>query len=212
TATDANGCAGTGATYTLTISCQTISVTNPGGNTGAVNTPFSQAFTASNTIGAVTFTTASTLPAGLSLATSGTLSGVPMQTGSFPIVVTATDANGCSGSGATYTLTIGCQIIPVTNPINTAGTVNAPFSEQFTASNTIGAVTFTTASTLPSGLTLATDGTLSGTPVQSGTFPIVVTATDANGCSGSGPTYTLVIACQTITVTNPTDNTIAAGT
>jgi hypothetical protein len=207
TATDANGCSGNGATYTLVIGCQVITVTNPGVNTGTVNTAFSQNFTAGNTIGTVTFTTASTLPAGLTLATNGTLSGTPTQTGSFPIVVTATDANGCSGSGPTYTLTIGCQIITVNNPANTTGTVNAAFSETFTASNAIGTVTFTTASTLPAGLTLATNGTLSGTPTQTGSFPIVVHAVDANGCAGDSPTYTLVIGCQTITVTNPGVNT-----
>jgi len=207
TATDANGCTGTGTTYTLVIGCQTITVTNPATTTGTVNVAFSQTFTASNTIGAVTFTTASTLPAGLSLSTGGVLSGTPTQTGSFPIVVTATDANGCSGSGATYTLVIGCQTITVTNPATNTGTVNAAFSQTFTASNTIGAVTFTTASTQPAGLALSTGGVLSGTPTQNGSFPIVVTATDANGCTGSGATYTLTIGCQVITVTNPATTT-----
>jgi len=42
-------------------------------------------------------------------------------------------------------------------------------------------------------------GTL--TPMQGGTFPIVVTATDSNGCQGSGATYNLTITCPTITVT-----------
>jgi hypothetical protein len=207
TATDANGCTGTGATYSLTIGCQTITVTNPGVNTGTVNTPFAQTFTAGNTVGTVTFTTASTLPTGLTLSTGGVLSGTPLQTGSFPIVVKATDANGCFGSGATYTLVIGCQTITVTNPSTATGTVNTPFSQTFTAGNTVGTVTFTTASTLPAGLALSTGGVLSGTPTQTGSFPIVVTATDGNGCSGSGPTYTLVIGCQTITVTNPATNT-----
>jgi hypothetical protein len=213
TATDANGCSGSGATYNLTIGCQTITVNNPATNTGTVNAAFSQSFSATNAIGTTTFTTASTLPAGLTLATNGTLSGTPTQIGTFPIVVTATDANGCQGTGATYNLTINCQTISVTNPVNTVGTVSAPFSETFTAGNTVGTVTFSTASTLPTGLTLdGTTGVLSGTPMVPGTFPIVVTATDANGCSGNGPTYNLIINCQTITVTNPTSNSSPAGT
>src|SRR4029077_6000526 len=126
-----NGCTGTGATYTLTITCQTITVTNPANTTGIANSAFSETFTAGNTIGAVTFTTASTLPAGLTLSTAGVLSGTPTQTGTFPIVVTVTDGNGCTGTGATYTLTINCQTITVNNPPNTTGTVNAPFSETF---------------------------------------------------------------------------------
>src|SRR5207247_4910475 len=138
--THANGCTGTSATYNLTINCQTITVNNPGVSSGTVNTAFSQNFTAGNTIGTVTFTTASTLPTGLTLATNGTLSGTPTQTGSFPTVVTATDANGCSGNGATYTLVIGCQVITVTNPGANTGTVNTAFTQNFTAANTIGTV------------------------------------------------------------------------
>ncbi len=38
--------------------------------------------------------------------------------------------------------------------------------------------------TLPRGLSLATDGTLSGTPTQKGDFTFTVRATDANGCTG----------------------------
>ena len=206
--TDSNGCTGTGPTYTLVISCQTITVTNPATTTGTVGAPFSQTFTQSGGIGAVTFTTSSTLPSGLSLSASGVLSGTPTQTGTFPITVTVTDSNGCTGTGATYTLIISCQTIFVTNPATTTGTVDAAFGQTFTQSGAIGTATFTLASgSLPPGLTLSSSGVLFGTPQAPGTFPITVTVTDSNGCSGTGPTYTLVIACQTITVTNPSSTT-----
>ncbi len=212
-ATDSNGCTGTGPTYTLTITCQIITVTNPGVNTGVAGAPFSQTFTQSGGIGTTTFSLASgTLPAGLTLASNGTLSGAPTQTGSFPITVKATDSNGCTGTGATYTLTITCQTITVTNPAVTSGVAGAAFSQTFTQSGGIGTTTFSLASgTLPAGLTLAANGTLSGSPTQTGSFPITVKATDANGCNGTGATYTLTIACQTITVTNPAVSTGVAG-
>ena len=212
TVTDDNGCTGTSATYTIVVACQTLTVNNPGVNAGTAGAPFSQAFTSTNGIGTIAYTLASgTLPAGMALATNGTLSGTPTQTGTFPITVTATDANGCTGTSATYNLTINCQTITVTNPATSTGTVNAAFSQTFAQSGAIGTATFTTASTLPAGLTLATNGVLSGTPTQNGTFPIVVTVTDANGCTGTSATYTLVIACQTITVTNPANATGPAG-
>src|SRR4029077_6203321 len=203
TVTDGNGCMGTGATYNLVIACPAITVTNPATTSRTAGTAFSQTFTQTGAVGAATFTTASALPAGLTLAANGTLSGTPLQTGSFPIVVKVTDSNGCQGNGATYTLVVGCQAIAVTNPATTTGTVTAAFSQTFTQSGAIGTATFTTASALPTGLTLATNGTLSGTPTVNGTFPIVVTVTDVNGCTGSGATYNLVIGCQTITVANP---------
>jgi hypothetical protein len=206
--TDGNGCVGVGPTYTLSIGCQTITVTNPATNTGVAAAAFSQTFTAGNTIGAVTFSTASTLPTGLTLSPAGVLSGTPTQTGTFPIVVKATDANGCFGNGATYTLTITCQTITVTNPASGAGTVSAAFSKTVTQSGAIGATTFSLNSgTLPAGLTLAANGTISGTPTVTGSFPITVKVTDANGCTGIGATYTIVIGCQTITVTNPATTT-----
>ena len=206
-ATDSNGCTGTGPTYNLAIACQTITVTNPGTTTGTVNAAFSQTFTQTGAVGTATFTTASTLPTGLSLSTAGVLSGTPTQSGSFPIVVTVTDSNGCTGTGSTYNLTIGCQTITVTNPATTTGTVGAAFSQTFTQTGAQGTATFTTASTLPTGLSLSTAGVLSGTPTQTGSFPIVVTVTDSNGCTGTGSTYTLVIGCQTITVTKPVTTT-----
>jgi len=220
-ATDANGCIGTGATYNLVISCQTITVTNPATTTGTVGTAFSQTFTQTGGLGAITFSTTSTLPTGLTLSVAGVLSGTPTQSGTFPIVVRATDVNGCFGNGPTYTLVISCQTITVTNPAVTTGQLNIPFSQTFTQTGGIGTITFSTTSTLPTGLTLSSAGVLSGTPTQTGTFPIVVRATDANGCFGNGPTYTLVIvACpvvdQTVTaaptsVCTGTPSTITVG-
>ena len=57
----------------------------------------------------------------------------------------------------------------------------------------VGTVTYAvTAGALPTGITLATAGVLSGTPTVTGTFNFTVTATDANGCTGTRA-YTLVV-------------------
>ncbi|MES2934436.1 MAG: putative Ig domain-containing protein, partial [Pseudomonadota bacterium] len=188
---------------TCSVNCQTITLTNPATNTGTASTAFSQTVTQSGAAGSATFTTASTLPAGLTLSSAGVLSGTPTQTGTFPIVTTVTDGNGCTGTGSTYSLMIGCQTISLTNPANGSGTASSAFSETVTQSGAIGSATFTHTGTLPAGLTLAANGVLSGTPTQTGSFPIVTTVTDGNGCTGTGSTYSLVIGCQTITLTNP---------
>ncbi|MBX7218680.1 MAG: putative Ig domain-containing protein [Blastocatellia bacterium] len=206
-ATDSNNCQGTGATYNLVIGCQTITVTNPTTTTGTINTAFSQTFTQTGGIGTTTFALASgTLPTGLSLSTAGVLSGSPLQAGTFPITVRATDTNGCQGTGATYTLVISCQTITVTNPTVSTGTIGVAFSQTFTQTGGFGeSITFALASgTLPTGLTLGTNGLLSGTPTQAGTFPITVRATDQNNCSGTGPTYNLVISCPAISISPTT--------
>ncbi|MBI1765235.1 MAG: putative Ig domain-containing protein, partial [Acidobacteria bacterium] len=201
--TDANGCMGLSATYTLVISCQTITVTPPAVATGTVGTPFSQSFAQTGGLGAITFAlNTGVLPTGMTLSSSGLLSGTPTQSGSFPITVKVTDVNGCMGISATYTLVIVCQTITVTAPAVATGTVGVPFSQTFTQAGALGnAANFTLNSgALPPGLVLALNGQLSGTPTQAGTFPITVKVTDGNGCTGVSATYTLVISCPTITI------------
>src|SRR3546814_12366230 len=60
-----------------------------------------------------------------------------------------------------------------------------------------------TAGSLPAGLGLASDGTLSGTPTTSGTFTVTVTAADANSQTGSRA-YALTIATATLNITPAT--------
>ena len=73
-------------------------------------------------------------------------------------------------------------VYPYTLPTPTVG---VPYTLQFWAYGGTDPYTFAvTAGTLPPGLTLATDGTLSGTLTALGDFSFTVTATDANGCTG----------------------------
>ncbi|MGB4937723.1 MAG: LamG-like jellyroll fold domain-containing protein, partial [Ferruginibacter sp.] len=104
-------------------------------------------------------------------------------------------------------LCLACPTITVTNPAVTTGLQGLPFNQSFSASGGTGPYTYTTVSSLPSGITLSTAGVLSGTPTVTGTFPIVVTATDAGLCTGTSATYNLVISsCPTITL-NPASQT-----
>jgi hypothetical protein len=202
-ATDANGCTGDLA-YTLALNCPTITVnpgTLPAGTTGAA---YSQTLTQTGGAGAVTFSlSAGTLPAGLALSAAGVLSGTPTQPGSFPITVKATDANGCMGTTA-YTLVINCPAITV-NPATLAnGTAGLAYSQNLTVVGGTAPHSFAqTAGTLPPGLTLASNGILSGVPTGFGTFNFTVTVTDSTTCTGERA-YALVInpPCGSITI-NP---------
>ena len=86
--------------YSLTVSsaCPAISV-SPSGSLGVVTAgnAFSQAFIASGGVGTTTLSTTSALPLGLTFS-SGVLSGIPAQSGTFVITIIATDQNGCQGS------------------------------------------------------------------------------------------------------------------
>jgi hypothetical protein len=183
TATDSHGCTGSTA-YTLAVGCAAITVGPATIPAGTVESAYTTQFTQTGGVGTTTFSETGSLPSGLTLTTAGVLSGTPTVTGSFPITVKATDSHGCSGSKA-YTVSIGCSTITVTPTTVPASVEFESYQVQFAHTGGVGAVTFSTASALPAGLTLSTAGLLSGTPTQSGTFSIVVKATDTKGCSGS---------------------------
>jgi hypothetical protein len=180
----------------LTTICSSITVNPASLPAGTVGAPYSQTFTATGGTALRTFALTGTLPAGLSFsAATATLSGTPTQTGSFPITVTATDANGCTGSRS-YTLVINCPTITLSPASLPAGTVGAAYSQTVTASGGIAPHTFSlSAGRLPSGLSLSSGGSLSGTPAQTGSFSFTIKATDVNGCMGE-QAYMLVIAAR----------------
>ncbi|HET6896991.1 MAG TPA: putative Ig domain-containing protein, partial [Vicinamibacteria bacterium] len=200
TVTNPDGQSATGVGILTVSACPSITVdpaTVPAGTAGSA---YSQTFTQTGGTPPVTFGLAGTLPAGLTFnAGTATLSGTPTQTGSFPFTVSATDANGCGGS-RDYTLVIDCATVTVNPATVPNGTAGSPYSQTFTQSGGVGTITWSLTGTLPTGLSFDTaTGVLSGTPTQTGSFPITVTATDVNGCFGRRA-YTLVVDCQTISV------------
>jgi hypothetical protein len=192
--TGANGCFLIDPTdYVLTIDCQKIAVTNPAIKSGTAGVFFSAQFTQTGAIGTATFTLASgTLPPGLTLSSSGLLSGTTNQTGPISITVIVTDSNNCTATSSRYDAFINCQKITVVPPVTTSGTTGTPFCEAFTATGILGTPTFSSSGALPTGLTFASNGMLCGTPAQTGCFPITVTVMDTNGCAGTAQ-YTLCI-------------------
>jgi hypothetical protein len=83
-----------------------VTVTNPGSQTGTVGTAASLQISATDSASAQTLTYSATgLPAGLSISSSGLISGTPTTAGSDSVVVTAKDTTGASGT-ASFTWTI----------------------------------------------------------------------------------------------------------
>jgi MYXO-CTERM domain-containing protein len=150
-----------------------------------LDTPPSQALSGVGGIGPYTFAvTAGALPAGITLGSDGTLGGLTSSQASASFTVTATDAKGCSGSQA-YAVQPGCSAISVTPSSLPDGIAGEPYVLTLGANGGQGPYTFHAGAGLPSGVGLTTDGKLEGTPVAPGSYPFVVTVTDASGCSGS---------------------------
>jgi hypothetical protein len=169
---------------------------------GTVGTPYSQSFSAGGIVG---FGENGPLPNGLSLSTDGVLSGTPTQAGTFNIIVTAYDPT----AGATGSVAMPLVINPLitVSPSNnglTPATVGTSYTQQFSASGGSGPYTYsyaTSATSLPAGLGLTLDSTglQSGTPLETGTFPFTVMATDANGDTGTASYVLTVITPITFT-------------
>ena len=79
------------------------------------------------------------------------------------------------------------SIVVAASPSPPAGTVTYPYSGGFTASGGSPPYTWWASGALPPGLMLGSDGTVSGTPTQIGSFPFSVTATDSAQMPASGP-------------------------
>lgn len=183
--------------------CPIITVDPPTLPDGEVGILYNQTVSASGGTSPYTFSVSSgALPGGLTLTdappTTATITGTPSAAGTFTFSITATDANGCSGSRL-YTITIasvGCPAITLSPSTLPPGVVNAPYSQSVTATGGTAPYTYTLASgTLPAGLFLTSNpvtGVISGVPQQPGLFNFTIRATDTNGCIGERP-YTMAI-------------------
>jgi hypothetical protein len=109
TATDSTGPSGSAA-FTWTVNAvagNTVTVANPGNQTGTVGTAASLQVVASDSASGQTLSYSATgLPAGLSInSASGLISGTPTAAGTSSVTVTATDTTGAAGSAA-FTWTV----------------------------------------------------------------------------------------------------------
>ncbi|WP_353098267.1 putative Ig domain-containing protein [Stenotrophomonas lactitubi] len=192
TATDANSFTGSRA-YTLAVAPPVILIAPSALTGGTVGAAYSESIIASGGIATYSYAiTAGALPAGLTLSSTGSLSGTPTAGGTFNFTVTATSSSTGVGAPHTGSRAYSTTFLPATVllPATTLanGTQNAAYSTTLNpASGGTSPYSYAvTAGALPAGITLNTaTGALTGTPTASGTFNFAVTATDSS--TGTGP-------------------------
>jgi hypothetical protein len=140
-----------------------------------------------------TFSETGPLPAGLTLTSSGVLSGTPQAgtEGTYKIELIA--ANSAGTGTQKFTLTVANATGPGSAPIidspnKAAFVVGSP--GKFTVKANAEA-TFTETGTLPPGVTLSSDGVLSGVPDAEGTYKIELLATNSGGTGKQAFTLTV---------------------
>jgi endo-1,4-beta-xylanase len=125
-------------TFTWTVKPvggNTVTVTNPGTHTGTVGTATSLQVAATDSQAGQTLTfTAANLPAGLTISSSGLISGTPSTAANNTVTVTATDTTGASGS-ASFAFNISGG---TTGTCHVVYTRNSEWPGNFTAQVVIG--------------------------------------------------------------------------
>lgn len=184
TSTDSFASQGSFTYANVSIVRPTIIIDPPDLPTVTVGNTYTANLTAFGGTDPYTFTvTAGELPTGLSLDTSGHITGTASVDATFNFTVTATDDYGSTGSEP-YTIVVTPPVITIAPGTIPNGEVDVAYSETFTASGSDGPYTFT-ANNLPAGLSLfESTGGLSGAPTESGYQPFTVTATDVYGYTG----------------------------
>jgi hypothetical protein len=195
------------ATFTITISAA-LAITNPATlPTGYVGSNYSQTLTAGGGSGTgYTFALAggTNPPAGLTLSTSGAITGKPTTAGgptSFTVTVTDSASNTANG---TFAITIDPAVSITTGTTLPTGYVGSNYSQALLASGGSGtgySWTVASGSTLPGGLTLSVAGAIGGKPTTVGTPSFTLTVTDSAGNTASA-TFSLTVGAG-ITI-NPT--------
>lgn len=130
--------------------------------------------------------TSSSLPAGLSISSTGQITGTPTEVGRYS--VTVTPSSGAAPSSVPFTWDVHGPI--TVTAADQSATVGSSVAYQVSSSGPDQAAGFRpsfTASGLPPGLSMSFSGLVTGWPTAAGTYHVTVTAADSIDGSGSTP-------------------------
>jgi CSLREA domain-containing protein len=213
--------------YTLAIAAPTIVLSPNSLPAGTYGTAYSQTITANGGIVPYTYQiSAGSLPAGISFATNGTLSGTPSATGTFSFTVEATDSSTVPGhySGslgfvlsigkAATTTTLGVSSVSITPGQNE--TLTAQVASTTTGTPT-GTVSFYDGTSLLSTVPLSGGAASYSTTTLAPGVTHIITATysgDMNfttSSTASSASVTVAPLDFTMTINGPSSATVVPG-
>ena len=165
----------------LNAATQVVTTSLPGGTVGQT---YSASLSASGGSAPYSWSvSAGNLPPGISLASSGTLSGTPTSSGTFNFTVKATSSGKNAESDTQALSVVVAPALVISTGSLPAGQVAVPYSQTLQASGGTAPYTWSIATgTLPSGLSLL-GSQISGTPAVSGNSNFTVKVLDANSAS-----------------------------
>ena len=163
-------------TTTAPLAIQTTSFPD-----ATIGTSYSQILTASGGKTPYTWSRSSgTLPTGLSLNSSGVISGTLSATGTFNFTVKVTDSAAASDTKSlTITVSAGTPALSTTTTSLPNGTVGTTYSQTLAATGGSTPYSWSYNGTLPPGITVTSGGALAGTPTAIGTYSFTIIAVDS---------------------------------
>uniref|UniRef100_Q023T9 Ig family protein n=1 Tax=Solibacter usitatus (strain Ellin6076) TaxID=234267 RepID=Q023T9_SOLUE len=203
--------------FTINVASTLLSITTLSLPNGQVGVPYSATMAASGAAGTVTWqVTAGALPGGMTLnAATGQISGTPSgAVNATPLTIQATDTATTLTASVNVTLTVTGSNFTVTTTSLPNATAGTPYVQALQASGGTGALTWKiSAGALPSGITLGTDGTVSGTPILAGgpvTFSVSVTDS-SSPVQTAQASLSLTVIAGTLTITTTSLPTAMVG-
>jgi hypothetical protein len=175
-----------------------LTVTTTSLATSVQGKPYTQVVLEQGGVGHLNWSASGALPTGMIFSSQGILIGTPTVSGTFPLTFTVTDSSKPqkSATSGTLTLTVSAAVTPLVlapQTLPTDFTSITSYAPSLAASGGTPPYGFAvTSGSLPTGITLGTNGTFSGSSTTVGTFTFGVTVTDS-----SAPAQT---ATQTFTI------------
>ena len=161
--------------------------------------------------------TSGQLPAGLGLSPSGAVTGMPTQAGTSLFTVKVKDSSSPPQTAAgslSISVSSGASQVQITTISLASGQVGSAYSVVIAASGGTTPYSWSlTGGTLPTGLGLDTSsGQISGTPTQSGTFPITAQVKDSSSpAQTASQGFSIVVAAAGGTQVSITTSSVPNG-
>src|SRR5438477_240790 len=130
-------------------------------------------------------------------------------------VVVSNSAGSVTSSAAILTVNASIPPLQVTSSQLSGGTAGTTYSATLSASGGTSPYSWSVSSgTLPTGLSLSSSGTLSGTPTVAGAFPFTVAVKDAASGSASASLSINVVtaAAPSVSISSPANGATVSGT
>ena len=173
--------------FSLTVVSGLAITTNSQLPQGALNSPYSQTLAAAGGTAPYTWNLAQgSLPAGLSLTVAGVITGTPRNNGTSTFSVQVKDSVSATATKL-FTLTIAAGLTITSGAALPQGTIGVVYPA-LTLAAVGGAQPYTwsvSAGSLAPGLSLSSNGIITGTPSTAGAFDFTLQVKDNNGTAAT---------------------------